>query len=54
VYALIRYPKRMKDGLFYCPRENMVIVKTTVRFLEKEYLVIHVPKSKLVLQELNK
>jgi len=52
--VLIRYPKRMKEGLFYCPQEYKTIVKTTIRLLEKDYLVIHVSRTKLVLPELNK
>uniref|UniRef100_A0A1U7VUR4 Uncharacterized protein LOC104220840 n=1 Tax=Nicotiana sylvestris TaxID=4096 RepID=A0A1U7VUR4_NICSY len=48
-----RYPKGTKGGLFYCPKEKKVIVSTNAKFLEEDYLMNHVPRSKLVLQELS-
>ena len=44
----------MKQGLLYCPKENNAIANTTIWFLEKDHWVNHVPRNKLVLQELNK
>ena len=54
VCIFIGYPKGTKGGLFYCPKEQKVIVSTNAKFLEKDYLMNHVPRSKLLLQELNK
>ncbi|XP_070006106.1 uncharacterized protein [Nicotiana sylvestris] len=54
VCIFIGYPKGTKGGLFYCPKEKKVIVTTNARFLEEDYLTNHIPRSKLVLQELNK
>lgn len=51
VCVLVGYLKGIKEGLFYGSRENKAIVDTTVIFLEKNYLINHVPRSKLVLQE---
>nr|XP_016456941.1 PREDICTED: uncharacterized protein LOC107780852 [Nicotiana tabacum] len=45
--------KGTKGTLFYCPKEKKVIVTTNARFLEEDYLTNHIPRSKLVLQELN-
>ncbi|XP_070025823.1 uncharacterized protein [Nicotiana sylvestris] len=53
VCIFIGYPKGIKGGLFYCPKENKIIVTTNARFLEEDYLTNHIPRSKLVLQELN-
>ncbi|XP_019232274.1 PREDICTED: uncharacterized protein LOC109212983 [Nicotiana attenuata] len=53
VSIFIGYPKGTKGGLFYCPKEKKVIVTTNARFLEEDYLTNHIPRSKLVLQELN-
>ncbi|XP_075111333.1 uncharacterized protein LOC142181742 [Nicotiana tabacum] len=53
VCIFIGYPKGTKGGLFYCPKEKKVIVTANARFLEEDYLTNHIPRSKLVLQELN-
>ncbi|XP_016514474.2 uncharacterized protein LOC107831239 [Nicotiana tabacum] len=53
VCIFIGYPKGTKGGLFYCPKEKKVIVTTNARFLEEDYLMNHIPKSKLVLQKLS-
>jgi len=39
--------------MFYNPKEK-VIVTTNAKFLEKDLLTNHIPRSKLVLQELSK
>uniref|UniRef100_A0A1S4ADN0 Reverse transcriptase Ty1/copia-type domain-containing protein n=1 Tax=Nicotiana tabacum TaxID=4097 RepID=A0A1S4ADN0_TOBAC len=54
VCVFIGYPKGTKSGLFYCPKEKKVSVSTNAKFLEEDYLMNHVPRSKLVLQELSK
>ncbi|XP_019239063.1 PREDICTED: uncharacterized protein LOC109219094 [Nicotiana attenuata] len=54
VCVFVGYPKGKKGGLFYCPKEKKVIVSTNAKFLEEDYLMNHVPRSKLVLQELSK
>ncbi|XP_075103415.1 uncharacterized protein LOC142178001 [Nicotiana tabacum] len=53
VCIFIGYPKGTKGNLFYCPKEKKVIVKTNAIFLEEDYLINHIPRSKLVLQELS-
>ncbi|XP_070042986.1 uncharacterized protein [Nicotiana tomentosiformis] len=53
VCIFIRYSKGTKGGLFYFPKENKVIVATNAIFLEEDYLMNHIPRSKLVLQELS-
>lgn len=50
----IGYPKGTKEGLFYCPKEQKIIVSTNVKFLEQDYLTNHVSRSKHVLHELSK
>ncbi|XP_047261126.1 uncharacterized protein LOC124894546, partial [Capsicum annuum] len=52
MYIFIGYPKGKKGGLFYFPKEQKIIVSTNARFLEEDYLMNHVPRSKTVLQEL--
>ncbi|XP_070039395.1 uncharacterized protein [Nicotiana tomentosiformis] len=54
VCVFVGYPKGTKGGLFYCPKEKKVIVSTNTKFLEEDYLMNHVPRSKLVLQKLSK
>ncbi|XP_019264830.1 PREDICTED: uncharacterized protein LOC109242425 [Nicotiana attenuata] len=53
VCIFIGYPKGTKGSLFYCPKEKKVIVTTNARFLEEDYLMNHIPRSELVLQELS-
>ncbi|XP_075103658.1 uncharacterized protein LOC142178232 [Nicotiana tabacum] len=54
VCVFVGYPKWTIGGLFYCPKEKKIIVSTSAKFLEEDYLMNHVPRSKLVLQELSK
>ncbi|XP_070056456.1 uncharacterized protein [Nicotiana tomentosiformis] len=53
VCIFIGYPKGTKGGLFYCPKEKKIIVTANARFLEEDYLINYIPRSKLVLQELS-
>lgn len=48
------YPKGTNEGLFYCTKEQNVNVSTNIKFLELDYLINHVPRNKLVVQELSK
>ena len=41
-----------KGGLFYCPKDQKVIVSTNARFLKDDYVINHKPKSKTILEEL--
>ena len=52
--CLYLIPKRTKGGMFYNPKEKKVIVTTNAKFLETDFLTNHIPRSKLVLQELSK
>ena len=54
VCVFIGYPKGTKGGMFYNPKEKKVIVSTNAKFLETDFLTNHIPRSKLVLQELSK
>lgn len=54
IYIFIGYLKGTKGGLFYFPKEKKVIISTTVRFLEEDYLINHIHRSKLVLLGLSK
>ena len=54
VCVFIGYPKGTKGGMFYNPKEKKVIVSTNATFLEMDFLTNHIPRSKLVLQELSK
>ena len=38
--------------MFYCPKDQKVIVSTNARFLEEDYVMNHKPKSRIVLEEL--
>ena len=42
----------MKCGLFYCPKDQKVIVSNNTRFLEEDYVMNHKPQSKIILKEL--
>ena len=54
VCVFIGYPKGTKGGMFYNPKEKKVIVSTNAKFQETDFLTKHIPRSKLVLQELSK
>ncbi|XP_019258617.1 PREDICTED: uncharacterized protein LOC109236838 [Nicotiana attenuata] len=54
VCLFVGYPKGTKGGLFYCPKLKKVIISSNAKFLEEHYLMNHVPRSKLVLQEISK
>ena len=49
----IGYPKGMRGGIFYNPKEKKVIVSTHATFLEEDYMNNFKPKSKVVLEELD-
>ena len=38
----------------YNPKDKKVMVTTNAKFLETDFLTNHIPRSKLVLQELSK
>ena len=46
------YPKGTKGYLFYDPKEQRVLVSTSVRFLEEDYMIDNKPRSKVILDEL--
>lgn len=46
--------KGTKRGFFYFSMEQKVVVLTNAKYLEQDYLMNHVPRSKLVLQESSK
>ena len=46
--------KGTKVGLFNFSMEQKVVVLTNAKYLEQDYLMNHVPRSKLVLQESSK
>ena len=48
----VGYPKGIRGGLFYSPKEKKVFVSTNVTFLENDYMTNFKPRSKLVLEEL--
>ena len=52
VCFFVGYPKGTKGGLFYCPKDQKVIVSTNARFLEEDYIMDHKPRSKNALEEL--
>ena len=52
VYFFVGYPRGMKCGLFYCLKDQKVIVSTNVGFLEDDYIMNHKPRNKIVLEEL--
>ena len=49
----ISYPKGMRGGIFYNPKEKKVIVSTHATFLEEDYMNNFKTKSKVVLEELD-
>ncbi|XP_057965365.1 uncharacterized protein LOC131155923 [Malania oleifera] len=48
----VGYPRGTKGGLFYCPKDQKVIISTNAQFLEENYVMNHKPISKIVLEEL--
>ena len=50
VCFLVGYPRGTKGGLFYSPKDQKVIVSTNARFLEKDYVMNHKPRSRIVLE----
>ena len=52
VYFFVGYPRGMKGDLFYCPKDQKVIVSINVRFLEEDYVVNQKSRSRIVLEEL--
>ena len=49
----IGYPKGMRGGIFYNPKEKKVIVSTHATFLEEDYMSNFKPRRKVVLEELD-
>ena len=49
----ISYPKRTRGGIFYNPKEKMVIVSTHTTFLEEDYMKNFKLRSTVVLEELD-
>lgn len=49
----VGYPKETKEGLFYDPNEQKVIVSTHAIFLKESYMNNFKPQSKVVLEELS-
>ena len=52
VCLFVGYPKGTKGYLFYDPKEQRVLVSSSVRFLEEDYVIDNKPRSKVVLDEL--
>ena len=48
----IGYPKDMKGGFFYSPKQNKVFVLTNAMFLENDHIRNHKTNNKVVLEEL--
>ena len=53
VCLFVGYPKEMRSGLFFDPKRNKVFVSTNTTFLEKDHIREHVPRNKVVLNELS-
>ena len=53
ICMFIGYPKGMRGGIFYNPKENNVIVRTQATFLEEDYMNNFKPGSKVVLEEID-
>ena len=51
VCLFIDYPKSMRSGIFYNPREKKVFVSTRVTFLEHEYINNFKPRSKVLFED---
>jgi len=54
VCLFLGYPRGIKGGLFYSPRNQKVIVSTNARFVEEDYMMNHKPRSRVVIEELRK
>ncbi|KAH6805182.1 hypothetical protein C2S51_030013 [Perilla frutescens var. frutescens] len=50
----VGYPREMKGGLFYSPKDQKIIVSTNARFLEEDYVINHKPRSQINLEELRR
>ena len=50
VCFLVGYSRGTKGGLFYSPKDQKVIVSTNAQFLEKDYVMNHKPRSRIVLE----
>ena len=51
VCLLIGYPKGMRGGILYNPRDKIVFMSTHATFLEHEYIIDFKPHSKVLLEE---
>ena len=49
----VGYPKGTVGGLFYSYNDNKVFVSTNAKFLENDYMNDYIPKSIVVLAEMN-
>ena len=49
----VGYPKEMKDGYFYSPKDNKVFVSRNARYLENDHIRNHKSNNKVVLEELD-
>ena len=52
VYFFVGYLRGTKYGLFYCPKDQKVIVSSNARFLEEDFVMNHKFRSKIILEEL--
>ena len=53
VCLFVGYPKGMKGGLFYSPKNQKVIVSTNARFLKEDYVMNHKPRSRAIPEEMS-
>ena len=53
VCIFIGHLKGTKGCLFYSPNEQKIIISINAMFLEKDYFMNHVPRSKIIIQELS-
>ena len=53
VCLFIGYPKGTRGGIFYSSSEKKVIVSTSSKLFEEDYVNNFKPKSKVILEELD-
>ena len=53
VCMFVSYPREMKGGYFYNPKENKVFVSTNVTFLEDSYAQDFKSRSKVMLEDMS-
>lgn len=49
----VGYPKEMKSGFFYNPKEKKVFISTNAIFLKDDHIRNHKTNNKVVLKELD-